>query len=446
MNTADHLLQRENKGRQGKRRENMKIYFEPARKIPICAEKDVLVLGAGPAGVAAAVTAARMGADTLLVEQCGAPSGISTVGLMSHWTGSTKGGIYEEILDRSRDGADRKIINPEKLKTVYWQMLKEAGAALRLYTFVADAIVEDNTLKGVITESKSGRQAMLGKITIDATGDGDVAAKAGVPFTLGREEDNKMQPATLMFRVAGVDMERGVFPGSFETNPEVPAGKLQDLAKKHLPYPAGHVLLYPSTLPGVVTCNMTNAIDIDGTDADSLTKAEAVCRSQLDPIVSFLRKFVPGFENCYIISSASLIGIRETRHFEGEYTLTREDILSSRQFDDWAVRNASFNFDVHNIRGAGLDPTGLQNHFPKIPGYSIPYGCLVPKKVENLLLAGRCISGTHIAHSSYRVMPICANLGQAAGAAAALCVKHNIAPRKLDVRALQEVLKDTMGN
>ena len=121
----------------------------------------------------------------------------------------------------------------------------------------------------------------------------------------------------------------------------------------------------------------------------------------MEPIAAFLREYVPGFEQCYIISSASLMGIRETRHFEGEYTLTGEDILASQQFDDWAVRGASFNFDVHNLTGAGLDETGMQAKFPRIAGYSIPYGCLVPKAVENLLLAGRCISGTHIA-SNFR--------------------------------------------
>jgi hypothetical protein len=134
------------------------------------------------------------------------------------------------------------------------------------------------------------------------------------------------------------------------------------------------------------------------------------------------------------------MGIRETRHFEGEYTLTGEDILASRQFDDWAVRGASFNFDVHNLTGAGLDETGMQAKFPRIAGYSIPYGCLVPKAVENLLLAGRCISGTHIAHSNFRVMPICANIGQAAGVAAALSVKNSVTPRALPVAKLQEAL------
>lgn len=186
---------------------------------------------------------------------------------------------------------------------------------------------------------------------------------------------------------------------------------------------------------------MTNCIEVDGTKAEDLTKATYVCRKQIEPIVRFLREYVPGYENCYVISSASMIGVRETRHFKGEYTLTEEDILNARVFDDWAVTKALFNFDVHNLSGAGLDKTGSQKHFPQSRGYTIPYRCFVPQKVENLLLAGRNISGTHMAHSNYRVMPICANMGQAVGTAAALCVRYNTTPRELEVSLLQDELK-----
>lgn len=422
----------------------MKTYREPSREIPARDDIDVLVAGGGPAGFAAAVNAARRGARTLLIEQAGEVGGVATTGLMSHWTGGTRGGFYEELLDRSRDSGNpalRQTINPEKLKTVMLRMLEEAGAELQLYTFVSGAIVENNVLKGVVTESKSGREALFAKVTVDATGDGDVAARAGAPYTVGRESDGKMQPMTLMFKVGGVDLDRAVLPGSFETNPMVPAGPVQDVGKRVLPFPAGHVLLYRSTLPGVVTCNMTNCLEADGCSAADLTRATLVCRSQMEPIVDFLRKYVPGFEKCYAVSSASIIGVRETRHFKGEKTLTGQDILSARVFDDWVVENASFNFDVHNMSGNGLDATGMQDKFPQRKGYTIPYGCLVPLKIDNLLLAGRDISGTHLAHSSYRVMPICANLGQAAGVAAALCATDGIAPRLLDPHRIQQVIR-----
>ncbi|MCC7493445.1 MAG: FAD-dependent oxidoreductase [Fimbriimonadaceae bacterium] len=420
----------------------MRTIQEPARAVPVAGEVEVLVAGAGPAGVAAALSAARNGARTVLLEQFGEVGGISTSGLMSHWTGSTRGGLYEEILDRADDsgGAARQTINPERLKTAYLDLLEEAGVRLRLYTLVSSALVTAGSLRGVVTESKSGREAFLAQVCIDCTGDGDVAARAGAPYQLGRPSDGRMQPMTLMFKVAGVDTSRAVFPGGFEDNLSIPAGRIQDLAHEHLPQPAGHVLLYRTTLPGVVSCNMTNIIGVDGTNADDLTRAHAAARRQIEPIVAFLRAWVPGYEQCYVISSAAVIGVRETRHFEGEYTLTEDDILAARVFDDWAVSYAHFNFDVHNITGAGLDETGVQRHFPQARGYTIPYRCLLPRGVENLLLAGRSISGTHLAHSNFRVMPICVNLGQAAGTAAALSTAAGLSVRQVDVAGLQRRL------
>ncbi|MDY6073078.1 MAG: FAD-dependent oxidoreductase [Eubacteriales bacterium] len=429
----------------------MKNIWEDGRNVPVLDEVDVLVLGAGPAGVSAAICAAREGMRTMLIEQSGDVGGVATTGLMSHWTGNTKGGFYEEILQKtselndensSMNGCPRQIINPESLKTHLLEMLVEAGIVLRLYSFASVPIVHDNIIKGVILESKAGRQAALAKIVIDSTGDGDIAARAGVPYFKGREEDGLMQPVTIMFKVAGVDTDRSVFPGSFEENPLIPAGPIQDVGKANLPFPAGHVLLYRTSLPGIVTCNMTNCTDIDGTNPADLTKATLFCRRQMNKIISFLRKFVPGFENCYLISSASIIGVRETRHFYGEATITKDDIFSARVFEDWAITKAYFNFDVHNLTGNGLDKTGVQKHFSQKNGYTIPYGCLVPKKIDNLLLAGRDICGTHIAHSNFRVMPICANMGQAAGVAASLCVKMNVLPRELNVKHLQKRLID----
>ena len=164
------------------------------------------------------------------------------------------------------------------------------------------------------------------------------------------------------------------------------------------------------------------------------------CRSQIRPIIKFLREFVPGFGNCFLLGAASAVGVRETRHFQGEYTLTEDDILEAKTFPDWAVTGAHFNFDIHRLDGSGLDPSGMQRKFPQSRPFTIPYGCLVPKKVEGLLLAGRCISGTHKAHSAFRVMPICANIGQAAGTAAALCARQGVLPRNLPVADLQAAL------
>lgn len=409
---------------------------------------DVLVLGSGPAGFAAAYTAAQNGADVILVDQCGDVGGVSTSGLMSHWTGSCGSPLFNEILRRSALKNEGKfknkitnLIDPEKLKTLYLEMLDEVGCRLMLYTFAEDAICDGDKVLGATVINKSGKTDIYAKVTIDATGDGDIAAAAGAEFVLGRESDNKMQPATLMFKVGGVDYERAVFLGSFESTYETPDGELQALAKQHIPYPAGHILTYETTLPGIVTCNMTNAIDIDGTCAQDLTKAMLICRRQMDDIVKYLRKFVPGYENCFAVSSASLIGIRETRHFKGKYTLTAEDILEARMFDDYVVKDAYFNFDVHNITGSGLDETGVQKYFSQDKGYTIPYRCLIPEVKENLLLCGRNISGTHMAHSNFRVMPICVGIGEAAGTAASISVLEGC--RLNDIPA--EKIRESIG-
>ena len=408
---------------------------------------DILVLGSGPAGFAAAYCAAKNGAKVILVEQNGDIGGISTSGLMSHWTGSCGSPLYYEILKRSAEQNEGEfknqitnLIDPEKLKTLYLEMLVEVGCKVMLYTFAEDSICDGDKVLGATVINKSGKTDIYAKITIDATGDGDIAARAGAEFVLGRESDNKMQPATLMFKVGGVDYDRAVFLGSFESTYETPKGELQALAKEHIPAPAGHILTYKTTLPGVVTCNMTNAIDIDGTNADDLTRATLVCRRQMDDIVKYLREFVPGYENCYIISSASLMGIRETRHFIGKYTLNEQDILDAVVFDDYVVKDAYFNFDVHNITGSGLDKTGVQKHFKQEKGYTIPYRCLLPREKENLLLCGRNISGTHMAHSNFRVMPICIGIGEAAGVAASLAVSRNCSLNDIDAKDIREVI------
>ena len=407
---------------------------------------DVIVVGSGPAGVASAVSAARNGAKVLIIESLGRLGGISTSGYMSHFTGTVGNMLYHEIIERAAKlnrfpCDDLKYIDPEMLTLTYIEMLKEAGAEILLYTTFCDVIMDGNKLIGIICHNKSGFCTFFADAIIDASGDGDVAFKCGAEHTKGRESDGKMQPATLMFKVGGVDMERAVFPGAFEHLIETEKGELQALAKEKLPHPAGHVLLYKSTIPSIVTCNMTNVTNIDGTDALSLTEAEIVCRSQMLPIVDFLREYVPGYENCYIIGSASLIGIRETRHFRGLHTLNETEIASAYQHEDYVVYDAYFNFDVHNVDGAGLDKTGSQKHFKQTKGYTIPYGCLVPEKIDGLLLSGRNISGTHMAHSNFRAMPICIGIGEASGTAAALAVKQNIPLRDVSPKDIQKIIK-----
>ena len=217
-------------------------------------DTDVLVLGSGPAGFGAAYTAAKNGAKVVLVEQCGDIGGISTSGLMSHWTGNCGSSLYHELLRRSAEINDGELkdeittmIDPEKLKTLYLEMLDEVDVKILLYTFAVDAICDEDKVLGATVVNKSGVTDIYAKITIDATGDGDIATKAGAEFVLGREEDNKMQPATLMFKVAGVDYSKAAFIPSFETTYQTEKGELQELAKQHIPSPAGHILTYATT-------------------------------------------------------------------------------------------------------------------------------------------------------------------------------------------------------
>ena len=429
----------------------MKTYLEPSRELPIIADVDVLVCGGGPAGVGAALRAAREGVSTMIIEDQDCLGGVATAGMMSHWGGRSSSKIMLEIFERTHkkcvdtfgwenDQNNLAQIHHGAQKIALDEMMNEAGVKVLYYTFACGAVVENGEIKGVIVENKSGRGVIKAKRVVDATGDGDVAAAAGAPYFKGRETDGKMQPATLMFKVGGVDYSRAVFPGSFESKVDTEKGELQALAKEIIPFPAGHVLLYRQPTPGTVCCNMTNAIEVDGTDAQSITKGLMTCRSQIEPIIKFLHEYVPGYENCWLMSEGSLLGIRETRHFEGEKSLTPEDILEAKVHDDWCVRRAFFNFDVHNLTGASLDKTGVQKEWKQPDDYTIPYGCILPKGVEGLLLSGRNISGSHLAHSNFRIMSVCIALGEAAGTAAAISVKENIKLKDVDVKKIQQIV------
>ncbi|MBE6542571.1 MAG: FAD-dependent oxidoreductase [Ruminococcaceae bacterium] len=429
----------------------MNNYIEETKQIPQVDTVDVLVCGGGPAGIGAAIRAAEQGVSVMIVESQGCLGGVATAGMMSHWGGKSNSQVFQELTARSRladlgyswideNEPGYHSIPHDVQMIVLEEMMKERGVKILYYTIVCDAVVEDGRIQGVIIQNKSGRGFIKASCVIDSTGDGDVAAAAGVPFFKGRETDGKMQPCTIMFKVGNVDYERAVFPGSFETLVETEKGELQALAKEILPFPAGHVLLYRQPEPGTVCVNMTNAIGIDATNAESLTEGVLTCRSQIMPILKFLREYVPGYEKCFLMSSASLIGIRETRHFEGIESLSAEDILEAKTYDNWVVNEAFFNFDVHNLTGASLDKTGVQKNWTQKGRYTIPYGCLLPKNVEGLLLSGRNISGSHLAHSNFRIMRVCIALGEAAGVAAALSIKQEKRLRDIDVKEIQKVV------
>ena len=431
----------------------MEVFYEQ-NQINVKKKVDIVVIGGGPAGVASAVYASRNGAKTLLVESYGIVGGMATIGLMNPWSGEASGGFTREILeelncdfphhDNNPEGPNRRY-NPEEAKMLFLNKLLESNVELLLYTQFTDVIMDNDKIEGVIVESKSGREAIKAKIIIDCTGDGDVAARAGVPFKKGRDCDGKLQPATLMFRVAGVEPGEAKEKFGFLEDIELPGGSIRQITKRarengELPYPLGHVLLYKQPMGNVVTVNMTNAIGIDGTSAEDNTRAEIICRKQIPYIIKFIRKYIPGYENCYLLDTASYIGIRETRRITCEYTLTEEDIADQKKFQDRVVTKVRFNNDVHNVSGPGEDES--YSYGNSTGYYSIPYRCFVPVNCKNLLVSGRCISGTHLAHSNYRVMVPVLAMGQASGTAGALCIKNDVTPRELDVKKLQKVLKE----
>jgi hypothetical protein len=409
-------------------------------------DMDVLIAGGGPGGLAAAVAAARNGANTLLVERYGFLGGMATAGLvnpyMTYWAGKEQiiEGIHQEICDRltamgAYGKSSRTAFDPEAFKYIADRMCEDAGVHVLLHTILTDVSVSDNRIECVEIAGKSGKQSAKAKIFIDATGDADISFMAGAACEKGRVEDGLMQPMTLNFRVCKVDISR--MPNWEERN------ALYDHAKAEgrVDCPRENVLLFLTTREGEVHFNQTRITHADGTSSEDLTRAEIEGRRQAWQFLEFLRSDVPGFEDAEIQVSGPQVGMRETRRVIGDYLLTEEDVLTARKFPDCIARG-SYDIDIHNPEGSGTVIKRLK------PGesYDIPYRCLTPKGIDNLLIAGRPISATHEAHSSLRIMPICIAIGQAAGAAAALSVKSEVIPRKLNIQQLQSTLRSQGAN
>jgi hypothetical protein len=280
-------------------------------------------------------------------------------------------------------------------------------------------------------------------VTVDATGDGDVAFLAGAAFEQGRPGDGRVQPVSIMYRIGGVDTAVGLLCGSEEQahKVHVPEGTWHDVVNKahaagELPASIGVIRIYRAAYPGERIINATQVNGIDGTCVDDLTQAELEGRKQAYQVLEFLRRHAPGHEQAYISAMPAAIGVRETRRFVGLHCLTRQDLVSGRTWPDGIVRSANFVIDIHNPTGGGQ----AEGFAAKVKPYDIPYGCLVPKKIDGLLLAGRCISGSHDAHASYRVQCIAMATGAAAGAAAAQAARQKVQPRAVDVADVQTAL------
>ncbi len=386
------------------------------------------------------MSAARNGADTMLVERYGFLGGMATAGLVNPfmpWHAGEEqiiGGIFQEILDRlaAKGGLcpeRQSIFDPEILKIVADEICLESGVKILLHSFVAGADVGGSLIDSVSISDKAGGQSISAQMYVDATGDADLSYMAGVPCEKGRDSDGLAQPMTLNFRMAGVDLGR--------LPPREKINELYSNAKRdgRLDCPRENVLLFRTTRSGELHFNTTRVTRVDGTSAEDLTKAEIEARRQVRQLAAFLTADVPGFENAYLQMTAVQIGVRESRRIVGEYVMTVEDVLEGRKFQDCIARG-SYPVDIHNPDGEGT----VIRHLRPGESYDIPYRCIVPLKIDNLLVAGRPISTTHEAHSSTRIMPICFAVGEAAGAAAAMCVRTGGVPRALDVSDLQAAL------
>ncbi len=415
---------------------------EAPRRTRVAADVDVLVVGGGPAGVTAALAAAQCGAKTLCIERHGMLGGVWTAGLLNPlFDAFGKGWLVQALIDRLVSAeAWRKwnwthTFDTEAMKFVLEEMMTEARAEWWYYSMVVDAIVEDGRIRGVIVESKSGREAVLAKVVIDCSGDGDVAARAGVPFDVGRADDGRCQPMTLMFEVEGI----GAYPEQRSSEPLY--DRLQEamaqVGKVLLPFGRAKNVPWIIHLPraGKAAVQATHAYGVDATDVRALTRATVEMRRQAHELVKLLRA-TPHLGGLRLTQTAAAIGVREARRVRGQYCLTLEDINVGRRFED-AVTFGAFPLDVHEVDPAAKERT---SRIVATQPYEIPYRCLLPLGPAGLLVAGRCISGTHEAHASYRVTGTCMGLGQAAGLAAAMAAADDVAPAALAGTAVNTAL------
>jgi hypothetical protein len=448
-------------------KENITI-TEPARAIPVRSSVDVLVVGGGPSGLIAAQAAADDGLKVMLIESRSFVGGNMTIGLPVLGFLGQKGnqiikGLPQKFIDRLKEknaASEHRpcplhmsltLVEPEAVKNVGLEMLLESEVEVLLYVFCVGVVMEGNHLNGVIIESKSGREVILAKTIIDCTGDADVAFRAGVECEQGNENGG-VQPPTLMFCLAGVDTEKlrlsiseeprtyltDFIPNEYfgQNNQFIVVG-LRSLIEKAradgLNLPTERTIVITGLREGEVWVNMTRVNGVDGTDPASLSFGEAEGRRQIHDIQKYLINYVPGFENAYFAKMAPFIGIRETRRIVGKYVMTAADVLNCGRFDD-AIAVASYPLDLHHPQGGGCTLEWCGDC------YDIPYRSLIPEKIENLIVAGRCISSTHEAMSAIRVMAPCMAMGEAAGRAAKLAVRSGVLPSQLNVETLRSEL------
>lgn len=427
----------------------MRTYKLGEKECPIIRDVDIVVCGGGPGGIGAAVAAAKLGARVVIIERFGSLGGLTTTGLVTTCMSGVAysgdkiliRGVFEKITDMcvSKGGAirgyelkfsnkffmydtsrceiDRQVTpyDPEVYKLCAEELMDEYGIEIMYYTLVTDTIVEDGVIKGIVVENKSGAQVIMGKEFIDATGDASIARMAGIECTLDKGEKT---PMTLMFHFGGA---KDIAP-SYRPNVE------------EVPY--GAINFFPMIRPGEFRAEMTRYVG-NAINGEDLTQATITCRKQIPQVIEYLRSHVPGCEDIYLVSSASVIATLATPRIIGMASLTEKDVVEQTMPED-RIALTAYGIDIHS------DKEGGQNELHWLtPGkyYGIPYGVLVPKNgVNNLLAAGRVVSADYRASTSVACSGICLATGEAAGTAAWLSIKNNTNPRELDVKLVQKVL------
>lgn len=453
----------------------MKTILEGAREIPVKGSYDVIVVGGGTAGAIAGIAAAREGAKTLIVEANGFLGGTATASLVTPLMGNhvdgkpLNTGIGLEVMQKLMETGDCGELNGnlgyfnwDMLKFVLEDMYLDAGGELMYHAHFSAPIMEGNALKGIIVESKSGRFALLGKVIIDASGDADVAARSGAPIESG-DETGKNQALSLRFSVANIDLDKFYqflhsLDGYTTTPPFFHGAHVNGNRYALTPffekaYEEGVLEVSDGDYfqffgvpgrPNELAFNCPRISEkTDATNVDHLTNAQIEGRARIRRFMNFFKKYFPGFENAYISSIASMVGIRESRRVRGEYYLTEDDHVNARKFPDGVAKNR-YPIDVHSSKkGGGIN---FYSHLKPGDYHEIPYRCLVPLEVENLLVAGRCISTSFLAQAAIRIEPNCHALGEAAGVAAAMAIRENVTVRQLDGVKLRARLRENGAN